>query len=106
MRQNYDKNMDGEFENRISENVPVTTISPFGGAIAGKVPNISYSVQIGHYLAMDRDQCWNTFCLLPNQSKNGWEGNTISYSRDSTTKAWPDWKDSLFLMTENGLEKV
>jgi len=106
MRPYYDKNMDGEFENRISENVPVMTISAYGSVYTGPAPKISYSIDVGFYLAMDLDKAWCVFKIKPEKTKLSWMGGYITGSAENTTAAWPDWEDSLFLMTENGLVKV
>jgi len=106
MRPNFDKNMDGEFENRISENVPVTTISPFRNVNTDSVPTPKNTIPSGCHFSMDMDKTWWAYKDKPSICSDCWIGNHIAGSSEIGGTAWPDWKDSLFLMTENGLEKV
>jgi len=70
------------------------------------VPAISYSIPIGNYFAMDEDGKWWQYRTKPRMLSETWVGDIIPLSRNKNTKSWEDWKDSLHVMTENGLEKV
>jgi len=106
MRPHYDKTMDGEYENRISEIIPETTISPYLDGSNSAVPKVGYSIPVGNYLAMDKDKTWHQYKVIPKTDKDSWYGGYVDSSGDMKTSPWADWTDSLFLMTKKGLVKV
>jgi len=63
-------------------------------------------IEIGAYRAMDKDGYWSNYLSRPIRLHKIWMGEYIEKSRQNTTKEHYDWRESLCLMTENGLVKV
>jgi len=71
-----------------------------------KVPLPNYEIPVGNHFAMDKDGWWSQYEEQPSVSHSTWIGGFMPDTHEMDTPLWPDWEDSLFLMTETGLVKV
>jgi len=76
-------------------------------AVTNNVPYIQDKVEIGWYVAMDKDEYWFKYESKPKKWVGSWDClPDLQRGLSSGIKPWHDWIDSLFQMTETGLVKV
>jgi len=93
--------------NSLKDDEFIPSVNNFNTSYTGPLPVLDGKIDIGWYIAMDKDDCWWRYESKPDLGVASW-GCTMGYSGKliNKIKPWHDWIDSLFQMTETGLVKV
>jgi len=79
----------------------------FNTSYTGPYPVFSKKIEVGLYVAMDKDNEWWKYEIKPKRGIDSWIPENNKHSMlGGGIKPWHDWIDSLFQMTETGLVKI